>query len=238
MKQNYIVLSTLDWNSNWQIPHELVNSLLKDKNRVLYVENTGVRSLMIKDLRRIIKRASNFINSAKGFKKENKNLTIFSPIILPYPYNKFSLYINKLIYINNIKKWIETNNLTDTVLVCFLPSPINLELVKKVKFNKVIYYCLDNLSHGYFDSYKIKNSEKKFIKLSDLNFFTSQKLLNENFIQNKSFLLPAGVKLENFKKERKIKKKKNKKIIGYIGAVSNVFDQELVKEISKNLIII
>ena len=65
MKQNYIILSTLDWNSNWQIPHELVHSLLKDKNRVLYVENTGVRSLMIKDLNRIIKRASNFINSAK-----------------------------------------------------------------------------------------------------------------------------------------------------------------------------
>ena len=59
---------------------------------------------MIKDLNRIIKRASNFINSARGFKKENKNLTIFSPIIFPYPYNKFSLYINKLIYINNIKK--------------------------------------------------------------------------------------------------------------------------------------
>ena len=55
---------------------------------------------------------------------------------------------------------------------------------------------------------KNKKFRKKFIKLSDLNFFTSQKLLNENFIQNKSFLLPAGVKLENFKKERKIKKKK------------------------------
>ena len=233
MNQNYIILSTLDWNSNWQIPHELVNSLLKDQNRVLYVENTGVRSLMIKDLNRIIKRVSNFISSSKGFKKENKNLTIFSPIIFPYPYNKFSLNINKIIYINNIKKWIETNNLKDTILICFLPSPINLELVKKIKFNKVVYYCLDNLSQGYFDSYKIKNSEKKFIKFSDLNFFTSQKLLNENYVDKKSFLLPAGVKLENFKKERKIEKKKTKKIIGYIGAVSNVFDQELVKEISK-----
>ena len=222
MKQNYIILSTLDWKSNWQIPHELVHSLLKDKNRVLYVENTGVRSLMIKDLNRILKRASNFIKSARGFKKENKNLTIFSPIILPYPYNKFSLSINKLIYINNIKKWIEINNLKDTILICFLPSPINLELVKNIKFNKVVYYCLDNLSQGYFDSYKIKNSEKQFIKLSDLNFFTSQKLLNENFIHNKSFLLPAGVKLENFKKERKINKRKNRKVFGYIGAVSNV----------------
>ena len=69
MKQNYIICQH-DWNSNWQIPHELVHSLLKDKNRVLNVENTGVRSLMIKDLNRIFKRASNFIKSARGFKRK------------------------------------------------------------------------------------------------------------------------------------------------------------------------
>ena len=113
-----------------------------------------------------------------------------------------------------------------------MPSPINLELIKNIKFNKVIYYCLDNLSHGYFDSYKIKIL-KKIYKIIRFKFFYFTKLLNKNFIENKSFLLPAGVKLENFKKERKIDKKKNKKIIGYIGAVSNVFDQDLVKEISK-----
>ena len=28
-KQNFIIVSTLDWKSNWQIPHELVNSLFK-----------------------------------------------------------------------------------------------------------------------------------------------------------------------------------------------------------------
>ena len=61
-KQNFIVISTLDWKANWQIPHELVNSLLKNNNRVLYVENTGVRSFMLKDLNRIFKRgpANNF----------------------------------------------------------------------------------------------------------------------------------------------------------------------------------
>ena len=43
MKQNYIILSTLDWNSNWQIPHELVHSLLKDKN-------SSVEKILVLDL--------------------------------------------------------------------------------------------------------------------------------------------------------------------------------------------
>ena len=72
MKQNYIILSTLDWNSNWQIPHELVHSLLKDKNRVLYVENTGVRSLMIKDLNRILKEHLTLLKAQEDLKKKIK----------------------------------------------------------------------------------------------------------------------------------------------------------------------
>lgn len=230
-KQNFIVISTLDWKANWQIPHELVNSLLKNNNRVLYVENTGVRSFMLKDLNRIFKRGYNFFNSAKGFKNESKNFSLFSPVIFPYPYSKLALYFNKFIYVNNIKKWIEINDLEDAILICFLPSPINIELIKHIHFKKIIYYCLDNLSKGYLDSSRIKNFEKEFLKLSDVNFFTSENLLKKNYIPNKSLLLPAGVKLENFKKNRKIKK--IKRVIGYIGAVSDVFDQELMIEIAK-----
>lgn len=230
-KQNFIVISTLDWKANWQIPHELVNSLLKNNNRVLYVENTGVRSFMLKDLNRIFKRGFNFLKSAKGFKNESKNFSLFSPVIFPYPYNKLALYFNKFIYVNNIKKWIEINQLEDVILVCFLPTPLNIELTKHINFKKKIYYCLDNLSKGYLDSSKIKTFEKKFLNLSDINFFTSKNLLRKNYITNKSVLLPAGVKLENFKKKRKIKK--IKKVIGYIGAVSDVFDQELIIKVAK-----
>ncbi len=230
-QQNYIVISTLDWKSNWQIPHELVNSLLKNKNRVLYVENTGVRSFMLKDLNRIFKRGFNFLKSAKGFKNKSKYFSLFSPVIFPYPYNKLALYINKFIYVNNIKKWIEVNKIENVVLICFLPTPINLELTKYINFKKKIYYCLDNLSKGYLDSYKIKIYEKIFLNISDINFFTSEKLLRKNYISKKTLLLPAGVKLENFKKKRKLKK--IKKVIGYIGAVSEVFDQELVVRLAE-----
>ena len=233
MNKNYIIVSSLDWDANWQIPHELTKTLVKNKDRVLYIENTGVRSVMFSDWQRVYHRIVNFLKSAKGFKRENDEFSIFSPILFPFPYSKTILPLNKYFYIRDIKKWIEINKFNQTILVCFLPTPLNLELIKNIKFKKIIYYCLDNLSSGYNDSNKISQYEKIFIKKSNLSFFTSRKLKEKNFIKNKSLLLPAGVNLNDFKKKRIFKRSKSKKIIGYIGAVSNVFDQDLVIGIAK-----
>ena len=229
MSKNYIIVSTLDWKSNWQIPHEVTKYLLNSDKNVLYIENTGIRSLMIKDLNRVLGRLNNFVFSARGFKKKEKNLTIFSPLLIPFPYSKFTNKINKSIYIKSIKKWLIKNDFKQTTLICFLPNPVNLALIEEYKFENVIYYCLDNLSKGYNDAFKIKSYERIFIKNSDLNFYTSRKLLEKNFIKDKSFYLPSGVNIKNFNLKQKQNKSGNKsKIIGYIGAVSEVFDQKLL----------
>ena len=234
MSKNFIIVSTLDWNSNWQIPHEIVKTLIEQNNNVLYVENTGLRSVMFSDFKRISLRLKNFFNSESGFKRESSNLTIFSPPLIPFPYNNFSLKLNKLYYIESIRKWINTNNFNETILISFLPSPINVELIRSLKFDKVIYYCVDNLSSGFGDSKKIKKFENYFLKESDINFFTSSKLLKKNYIKQKSLLLPAGVNLKNFTKTKKLRKKA-KIIIGYIGAISTVFDQDLVIKIANKI---
>lgn len=233
MSKNYIIVSTLDWKSNWQIPHEVTKHLLSSDKNVLYIENTGIRSLMIKDIGRVLGRLRNFALSAQGFKKKEKNLTIFSPLLIPFPYLNFAYKINKSIYIKSIKKWLSKNDFKQTTLICFLPNPINIALIDEYKFENVIYYCLDNLAQGYNDAFKITSYEKTIIKKSDLNFYTSRKLLKKNFIKDKSFYLPSGVNLKNFNLKKKQNKSGNKfKVIGYIGAVSEVFDQKLLINIA------
>lgn len=234
MSKNYIIVSTLDWKSNWQIPHEVTKYLLSSDKRVLYIENTGIRSLMIKDLGRILERLRNYVFSAQGFKKKEKNLTIFSPLLIPFPYLNFANKINKSIYIKSIKKWLNKNDFKQTTIICFLPNPVNLALIEEYKFENVIYYCLDNLAQGYNDAFKIASYEKIMINKSDLNFYTSRILLKKNFIKDKSFYLPSGVNLKNFDFSKKQNKLANKfKVIGYIGAVSEVFDQKLLIDIAK-----
>ena len=77
--RNIIILSSIDWDSHRQLHHELIDHLIK-KKQILFVENTGSRTVRIADFPRIKKRLSNFIKSSRGFKKINKKVTSFSPL--------------------------------------------------------------------------------------------------------------------------------------------------------------
>ena len=95
--KNIIIFSSIDWTTHWQIHHQLTTSLIKSGNSVLFIENIGVRSPSFKDLNRVKSRIKSRINSTHGFSKEEKRLTVNSPIFIPFPYNKFAVYFNSLI---------------------------------------------------------------------------------------------------------------------------------------------
>ena len=56
MNNDFIIFGSCDWDTNWQTQHRLVSSLCKNENRVLFVENTGVRSLKFRDFNRVKKK--------------------------------------------------------------------------------------------------------------------------------------------------------------------------------------
>ena len=68
-KRNIIILSSIDWDSHRQLHHELIDYLIKKKNKILFVENTGSRTVRIADFPRIKKRLSNLLNHPKVLKK-------------------------------------------------------------------------------------------------------------------------------------------------------------------------
>ena len=48
--KDIIIIGSIDWKTNWQTQHRLINSLVKQNNRVLFIENTGIRSAKISDI--------------------------------------------------------------------------------------------------------------------------------------------------------------------------------------------
>ena len=71
-KKNFIILSSVDWDTHRQLHHELVHHLLNQNHRVLFVENTGTRSLRIGDFSRVKKRVKDFLKSNSGFTIKKK----------------------------------------------------------------------------------------------------------------------------------------------------------------------
>jgi len=236
--QNIIIFSSIDWSDQYQLHHQLTNSLLKQNNKILFVENSGVRSPRIRDVSRIKSRAINWIRSRKGFSKLNENLTLFSPIIIPFPYNKLAIYFNNFFFTNKILNFINKQYFSNPIIISFLPTPLIFNCTKKIKYKLLVYYCANNMSQGSSGALLLKNYEKKFASKSDL-IITISNNLEKKFksigLKNVS-KINLGIDYYKFQLARKKKlvhneiKKIKKPIIGYIGGISNVIDQGLLKD--------
>jgi hypothetical protein len=71
--RDIIIFSSVDWSTHWQIHHKLCASLLSLNCRVLFVENTGTRTIGLSDINRIYERLVNRVKSTNGFNEPVNN---------------------------------------------------------------------------------------------------------------------------------------------------------------------
>jgi len=229
--KDIIIFAAIDWDTQWQWQQELATHLAK-KNRVIFIENTGVRSPKITDGKRIFNRIKKFFyKSNNGFKKINENLIIFSPIFIPFPFNKFSQIINKNFINSYLTSWINLNKFRSDYIFSFLPTPLIDIISDDLKAENRVYLATDNQS---FSSLKAKNLlkyEKLFAQKSDLTFYSSSRIRdNLKKSSKKMFFFPGGVNYHKFSKFHKIIKQQK---ILYIGEVKNIIDFELLDKTVK-----
>ena len=93
--EDIICISSIDWDFIWQGHQEIMTRLARNGNRVLFIENTGVRTPNFRDLGRIKSRISNWKRGIHGIRKIENGLYVYSPIVLPFPYWKVARFINK-----------------------------------------------------------------------------------------------------------------------------------------------
>ncbi len=241
-KFNTIIFSSVNWSTHWQIHHQLANSLIESGGKVLFVENTGSRSPQVRDFRRVIDRVKSRFGSIHGFKGVNSNLTIYTPLFVPYPYLRLSIFINTIFISRAINKWKKANFFQSPVCISFLPTPSVQEIINKVNPSLTIYYCADDMSRALSNPNKMLRYESRFFKIADLVFTTSHKLYDKAVqFSDSVHIIPAGVDSKTlFTKELPAMpddiKHITKPIIGYVGAISDVFDQELVVKLAKSFL--
>ena len=238
MQNNYIIISAIDWKTSWQTQHRITKSLVDSGNRVLFVENTGLRNIKFKDKNRIISRIKTWRKSTKGFNEVEKNLYIYSPIIYPAPYNRLISNFNSKIIYRNIKKWMDTLYFKDPIVVNFLPTDLNYRLINQIDPQLNIYYAANDFGTQP-GTEKILTSEIKTISKSDINFATSHQILDKITKYSKNtFFFPAAIeekKYKNIKGNRpELFKKIRNPIIGYLGNFTEVFDTDLMINLIKN----
>src|SRR5919206_755528 len=83
--RNIICISGIEWDFNWQSSQEISSRLAAAGNRVLFVENMGIRSPGLKDAGRVWKRLRDWSRElpTRGVRRVGRNLHVCSPLVLP-----------------------------------------------------------------------------------------------------------------------------------------------------------
>jgi uncharacterized SAM-binding protein YcdF (DUF218 family) len=234
-QRDYVIISSIDWSCNWQIHQQLATSLVESGHRVLFVENTGARGPRSGDFSRIRDRIRNWLKSTRGFFDVRESLTVFSPLFIPLPYSRLALLLNRYLLSNAIGKWRRSSRFHSPVIISFLPTPLSQLLIEDINPTLVVYYCADDMSGRSDGAARLKTYEDTFFSKVDAVFCSSHSLLEYAGRFNKHvFLFPAGVDFHKFEAAREEGKVPaelsalSRPVIGYVGAISAVFDQALL----------
>ncbi|MFC1621057.1 ElyC/SanA/YdcF family protein [Candidatus Omnitrophota bacterium] len=239
--ENIICISSIDWDFIWQGHQEIMSTLAKNGNKVLFIENTGVRMPRIKDIPRIKSRIKNWFKGVKGIRKETENLYIYSPMIIPFPYSRIARWINFHLIFRVLQRWMKAVDFYEPIIWTFLPTPLSLTIINNLANKLVVYYCVDSLSVSSPAAKKIKAPEIKLLKRVDMVFVASKELHNYCSKYNeKVFTFPFAVSFRKFEQARRdsnnlaIKELENIKrpIIGYIGGVHKWINHDLMLEVA------
>lgn len=240
--RNFVIISSIDWSEIRQMPQQLATSLVESGHRVLFIENTGVRAPRMADVSRIGARIRNWLKGTRGFFDVQENLTAFSPLFIPLPYSRLVLVINQYLLSSSINNWMRSGRFYNPIVITFLPTPLANSIVDAIDPALTIYYCANDMAGGSPGAAALRPYEDLFFSRVDAVFCNSTALKDKaDKFSNKTYLFPAGVDFAKFETARinaeipDDLKALKRPIVGYIGAISGVFDQELVIKAARAL---
>ena len=241
--RDIICLSSIDWDFIWQGHQEIMSAFAAHGNRVLFVENTGVRAPTLRDLPRLKRRLLTWLRSTKGFRLERENLFVYSPVILPFPYSSIARRINRRLLLRALQRWMRATGFHQPILWTFLPTPLTLDLMQELDPDLSVYYCIDDLASSSPSARRISRTEPELFRRADLVFVTSEKLRQRAARFNRRVhLFPFGVSFERFERIRQAADavpedlaRLPRPVAGYVGGLHQWVDQGLLAAVAERL---
>lgn len=242
-EHDILCISSIDWDFLWQTHQELMSTLAARGHRVLFIENTGVRPVRLRDVSRLRHRIHNWWKGTGGFREEQPKLFVLSPIVVPLPYSRIARVINRALLVRSIRRWMGATGAARPVIWTFLPTPLAHALIGDLDPTLTIYYCVDDFASSSPEAKRVESSEIAMFRGADLVFVTSDKLrARAARYSERVHLFPAGVAYEIFDRIRQSVRQPpgdiaslKRPIVGYVGGLHQWIDQELVAETAARL---
>ncbi|HKO62851.1 MAG TPA: glycosyltransferase [Pyrinomonadaceae bacterium] len=256
--RDIILISSIEWDFNWQGHQEIARRLAEAGNRVLFIENMGVRAPGLHDARRVASRFSHWLKSLPrgGVREVSKNLYVCSPLILPPFGSKLRHRLNQRALLPMIRRIVRNLGFDPDIILTFLPTDTVASLVRMLRKPEgiVIYYCIADFAELAPRPEDILKSERSIIEMSDVLFAQSPQLAKHCSQNGKTIeIFPFGVNLDLFAKGNgqpnnspehdsisasndsafDFMSKLPRPIIGYVGGIHRFFDAKTMAAMAR-----
>ncbi len=240
--QGILCLSSIDWGFLWQGHQQIMATLARAGNRVVFVEGTGVRRPTLRDLPRLRLRLRNRRWRA-GTREELPGLVVHSPVVLPFPYSRLALAANGRVLVREVRQCLDDFGIERPIVWSFLPTPLSHRLASAVDARLTIYHCVDDFPSSSTAAASIRASEATWFDEADLVFVTSQRLRRRAETRSaRVHLFPSGVDYERFERARMTEGREPEDLAGcarprvvYLGGLHRWLDQQLLIDAAKRL---
>ena len=236
-----VCISSIDWNFNGQQPQEVASAFAADGNRVLFIENTGVRRPRLRDAKRLAARLRNWWLASGGTKHLATQLDVHSPLLLPFPYSRLAGVLNAAALLRFVRRWLGKRGGGSLILYTFLPTPLVHALIRALEPDLVVYYCIDRLSASSPGARPLRAPEEMLMAQADLVLTSSRELYDSAAqLTTRVEMLPCGVRCAEFEDARASAAETPSLfarlagiVIGFVGTLRNEIDLALLAAVAE-----
>jgi glycosyltransferase involved in cell wall biosynthesis len=251
--RDIIYISSIEWNFLWQGHQEIARRLAEAGNRVLYLENTGVRSPGVRDVARVAFRLKRWTSALRsgGVREVAPNIFVCSPLVLPPFGTRWRRELNRRFFLPLVLRTARRLRLRDPLVWTYLPNDTTLDLIRAFAPRGLVYYCVADFTQLTPSAERLREVERELIAMSDAVFTNCSALANVFAPTNPHVhVFPFGVNLDAFPLEEAKDATANsqsavdaassdpdlsrlpKPIIGYVGGMHRHVDFELIKQMA------
>ncbi len=239
--RDFVIISSIEWDFLWQGHQEIASRLAQSGNRVLYIENTGVRSPDLRDAGRVAARLKFWTRSwsSGGVRQVAPNLYVCAPVVMPPFGSSWQRHVNRQLFLPLILNATRKLKLRDPVILTYLPTDTASDLIQLLRTPRsvVVYYCIADFSQLTPQAKRLKKSEREVVKASDLVFAQNAELAAHcaQWTNERVHIFPFGVNLDRFSPDQDAAGalKLPRPVIGYVGGLHRHVDFDLLEAMAR-----
>jgi glycosyltransferase involved in cell wall biosynthesis len=244
--RDFMFISSIEWGFLWQAHQEIASRLAAAGNRVLYIENMGVRTPGLRDAGRIVGRLKRWAAArrSQGIRQVAPNIHVCSPVVCPPFGPRWRRAINRRLFLPGLKRTARTLGFRDPIIWTYLPTDTGADVIRLLGSPEslVVYHCVADFTQLTPEVERLRKSEQDVLSLSDVVFASCTQLAKGAAQANDHvYLTPHGVDLAAFPYAGPLGRAQAAPVelenlphpvIGYVGGIHRHVDLDLIRQIA------